>query len=162
MVRIADRGEEAGVAERAADVFRRAGPLAAHARGVPLVRLGAEDVLDDDLVLPPVAEVVGVQKPATLRTHRVQPHVELVAQGQLTVRVGLAVLHALDVEGMQVAILPTHRELDDAVQPVERVSTRHEDSPPHRRHDVRQRHLQLKDLTRHGWHCPPFLASALP
>ncbi len=49
-----------------ADVLRRAGALTLDADRVDHLGLGRRDVLDQDLVLPPVAEVVRVAKPRPL------------------------------------------------------------------------------------------------
>ena len=59
--RVGEGGEKTRIPVRAAGVLRRAGILAGEADRVPCVRLGRADLLDHDLVLPPVAEVVDVR-----------------------------------------------------------------------------------------------------
>ena len=63
MLLVAGVGEdrlEIGVSPGAAAVLRRAGSLRGHEDRVVGVGVGVEQVLDEDLVLPVVAEVVGV------------------------------------------------------------------------------------------------------
>ena len=126
MAGIDDRRHELGVPLGPAHVLRRAGPLAGQAQRVPLVRIGRRHVLDQDLVLPPVAEVVRVPHAGALGRDRVEPEVQLVVQGQLAGRVGFAVLGALHLERVQVAVVPAHRVLDRPVYPVQRVPARDE------------------------------------
>ena len=68
MLQIRDRGEEIGVAGSAADVFRRAGVLAGEALDAePRLRLNT-GALDQDRVMPVIAEVVDVIEAARLAT----------------------------------------------------------------------------------------------
>jgi hypothetical protein len=63
-------------------------------------------------------------------------------------RVGRAVKSASDDEMMQVAVRPSHRNLDDLVQTVERQVRPHQDAPPDRRLGPLERDLEL--IKRHA------------
>src|SRR5262249_52569533 len=84
----------------------------------------------------------------------------VVAEVQHAVRVGVRVLDAADLEGVQMAVHPTHAELDDVVQPGQR-TVLHLDATPDRGTDVLEGYLQLEDRPRSfaGGHRPsPLLA----
>src|SRR5262249_58191504 len=73
------------VAVCAADVLGRAGTGAGQAHRVALRRVGRDDLLDRDLVLPPVAEVVDVAEPVVLADHGVEaglPRIPYVQDGR--------------------------------------------------------------------------------
>src|SRR5262249_3836090 len=66
VVRVLDGFDEVRVAPDAADVFRRTGPFALQADRIPRSRLGPLDALEENLVLPRVAEIVLVAEPEPL------------------------------------------------------------------------------------------------
>src|SRR5262245_16419295 len=104
------------VAPHTAAVLGWAGSPAGEADGV-LDAVGWEDVLDEQVVLPGVAEVVGVAQPGTGTDAKLeQPDPGFVGDvaRQLKGRAGEAA--AVDLEGVQVGVLPAEHCLYDLVQ----------------------------------------------
>ena len=79
--------------------------------------VGGEDVLDEEVVLPGVAEVVGVAQPGAGAGGQVlQPGRAFVGGLVPELEVGPGVAAAAGLEGVQVGVLPAERHLDDLVQ----------------------------------------------
>src|SRR5262249_13905049 len=124
-----------------AAVVRRGGAPATRApRGRRLA--GVEHLFYDDVVLPVVAEVVGIPE---LALHRggdlLQRHPLLRAVAEPGV--GLPEVAVRGVEDVHVPTVPAERDLDDHVQSVEADIGRHLESAPDRRFRSPQPHLEL-------------------
>jgi len=96
-------------------------------------------------VRPRVAKVVFVGEAVTGR-HDLGESVSLLVENIVTpIRVGDTVTAIADLEGVKVAVLPSHDGLEDVVEPRERAVTGNEQSSPYLRLEVVQRDLQLND-----------------
>ena len=151
--RLSQRVEQLSVAEGPAAVVRRRGPPAVEAvRGVD-GRVGRQDVLDDDVVLPVVAEVVAVEQLRSLaRRDAAQRHPAFVLDALLLAPPDIELRRsepaAAGLELVEVAVGPGEDSLEHRVQGREGGGARHLDAPPDRRADVAEGDLQLVDR---GW-----------
>src|SRR6201995_725336 len=129
------------IAPNAAAIFRRTVALAGDAGGIGLAVDGGLDFLDGRRVVPIVAEIVDIAEAGDAGfEHAAQGQAVLV--GDVIDGAAVAILSAVDVEGMEVAALPTHRCLDRLMQRAERHRAGHEEPAPDRRLRSPQRHLQ--------------------
>src|SRR4029077_11290813 len=109
---------ELGVAPDAAAVVGRGGTPPPRATRVPRGLVMVENLLHPDVVVPVVAEIVGVAQLAVDRggdlfqRHRLFRAVTQVGGGGPETAVG-------GFEDVQVAVVPAECDLDDGVQPVE-------------------------------------------
>src|SRR5436190_2457079 len=74
-----------GVAPRASAVFRWASPFGGDQEGIVDRGIGIEDILDEDLVLPAVAEVIRVTEPITDAYQFVDRDLALVTESELRI-----------------------------------------------------------------------------
>src|ERR1700733_10163754 len=93
----------------AATVLRRACAPTGDASRVDTVVCCYRARLDDELVLPAIAEVILVLDPVRCRRQVGEPECPLVEIAQLVIGVRLSVAHASDPESVQVIVLPAHR-----------------------------------------------------
>jgi len=135
-----------GVAPHPTAVLRRATALASEAHGVAPAGIGREHLLEDDVVLPVIAEVVDVADALSGFPEQVGDRDSaLVAVTEF--RVGQPVVDATRFEGMEVVVLPPHRDLDHVVEPAEPHGGGHEQPAPDRRLGCPdETDLQLQDL----------------
>jgi hypothetical protein len=101
--------------------------------------------LDDDQVLPIVAEVIGVFEaldacPADLVERQARLVGHLVGGG------GIAEALTGDLEVVQVCVFPAHARLNGVVQVTQRHAGRDQETTPHRRANAGQGSLQLDDV----------------
>ena len=122
-----------GEPARTAAVLGRARALAGDALWVYRGRVGRGSGLDGNLVFPAVAEVVLVTGQVPGLHQITDPELLFVERLKLVVQISRAVFPAGDPEHVQVGVLPPHRGLDDAVDPVEGVASGDHHLSPHRR-----------------------------
>jgi len=121
MVRVVGLGDcldEGGVARRTPDIFRRRRIGARYAQCNVEHWVGRQTALNLDAVIPVVAEVIDLAERAGCAERGCQAYA-LFASGRLAkviVRVGDAVAFAGNLELVQVAVLPTHHDLNDLMQ----------------------------------------------
>lgn len=146
---IADGFEKALKPPRSADVLGRTG---AFPRGATRISHtgGSRDYAFDDNSMPPVvAEIVGVLELRSFRSH-----VEKAGSSYVVRRITPAfavvdaVTHSVDLELVEMAVVPAHRALHDVVKVGQRRRRRHLDTPPNRRFRVEQRDLEYVDRLR--------------
>src|SRR3954471_18227015 len=126
---VRQHGEKVLVTPGTAAVLGRAVPFSRKTGGVATGLKRPPGALNQDRVLPVVAEVVGVGKAADAGVqHLVQGQPLLV--GHLVEAVGVAILAAGDVEGMEMAAVPAHRRLDGLMQVAQRHLTGNEKATP--------------------------------
>jgi hypothetical protein len=112
-------GKEVLVAPHTAAVLGRAGVSPAHADRITHPRIGIEDRLDPDDVLPAVAEVVLVRQRLALGQAQVaQGGRRVVREHQFGFRLAVPVLAVR--EHVQMRVGPAHRRLPDRVQAAQR------------------------------------------
>ncbi len=154
VARVRQHLEQSQIAIDAAAILRRAGPLARDQRRVGLLRVERLDLLDDDLVLPIVAEVVDVAEALDAPLdQRAELDVAVVVGGLVArpgIVVGLTIAAVADLELMQVVVLPAHRRLDDPVQHVQAAVGGDADPTPDGRPQAAQRDLEDERSRRHG------------
>jgi len=138
---------ELGVAPDAAAVVGRGGTPPTRAPRVPRRLVVVEYLLHQDVVVPVVAEVVGVAQRAVqrggdlLQRHRCFRAATQVGVGGTETAVG-------GFEDVQVAVVPAECDLDDGVQPGEADVGGHLEAPPDRWLRAPQPHLDLIDRRR--------------
>jgi hypothetical protein len=130
---------EAGESAGTAAVLGRARALAAGALRVHRGRICRGAGLDGKLVFPAVGEVVLVTSQVPGLHQVTDPELFLVERPGLIAGVRAAVLPAGDPEHMQVRVLPSHRGLDDAMDPVQGAASGDHHLPPGRRAVTRRR-----------------------
>jgi len=111
-------------------------PTGAHRVGT--ARLDSEDLLDADVVVPVVGEVVVVDEP-------LGPPQPESAQGDLAVLVEAFVLVPVNLEAMEVIVLPGEGDLQDGVQLGQGGIGANQETAPDERADPSQHHAQLVD-----------------
>src|SRR5258705_12574358 len=135
------------VATNPAAILRGAGVRAGETNGMFALGIGRQNLLDEYLVLPAVAEIVLINKIAFHRRSHFSDGVAFLADGLPAkihhVRVGSAVESVADDELVQMTVGPTHYSLDDAVQSIERHVRANNNTAPDRRLRTLQRDLQL-------------------
>jgi hypothetical protein len=107
-------------ARRAADIFRRRGPLAIQIQGIVNIWIGGPNVFYGDTMLPIVTEVVGVVEFCDAAIDQgCQAHilgvVNLMAPGRV-LGAGFAIDALPDCELVEVIVLPRHDHLDEFMQ----------------------------------------------
>src|SRR5215204_6135766 len=126
---IRQHGEKVLVTPGTAAVLGRAVPFSRNTGGGATCLKWPPGSLNQDRVLPVVAEVIGVGKAA----HAGGPHLvqgQPLLVGHLVEAVGVAILAAGDVEGMEMAPVPAHRRLDRLMQVAQRHLTGDEKASP--------------------------------
>ena len=101
--------------------------------------------LDDDLVAPRVPEVVLIEEPVPARDQVGESHGLFVDVVVLPFRVGHAIALPVDLEKVQVVVLPPHCRLEDRVQFGQLDLSGHQQPTPDRGGVVHQRNTQLDD-----------------
>jgi len=145
VVRVGQAVDEFLVALRPAASSGGHAPPPATQAGYPAVGLGCDQILQDDLVFPAVAEVVLVAERVTFATGQVpQGGSALVAQRE--VPVGDAIADGVVDEHVQVRVGPSHGGLDHMVEAVQADRRGHEQAPPDRRIDVQQGDREAEHL----------------
>ena len=127
VVRVLDGLDEIGVAPNAAAVFGWAGTFSINAKGILLPRLLLRAALEQNLVIPGIAEVVLVDEPEFLAVFR-DDVAQVRGRGVFVFHLlevvlhehGIAVILFADLEVVQVRVGPAHRRLDVFVELVER------------------------------------------
>ena len=131
----------------ATGVLRRAGPLPGQAKGMAQWLVLGQDLLHGNLVDPGIPEVVFIAE--LLLGLQAQPGecdpFALVIHPSPRVR--LAEVRAVDVEGMQVVVLPAEGLLDHAMEHSQIKGCGHQHPPLDRRTESEQRHLHLEHVT---------------
>ena len=143
VVGVGEDAPEVRVSPGAAAVLWRAGALGDDQDRVGDVRVGVEQVFDDDLVLPVVAEVVGVAEASAEVDELAECDLALVAEPELGI--GVAELLLAEGEHVHVVVLPAERCLEDLVQVIEAGVGAEMQPPP----DRRLGHAEQLDLDLH-------------
>ena len=154
MLGIAQSLQHGLVSPDTARIVRRASTFSLDAHRVFGNALGRQNPLQQDDVLPAVAEVVDVLHRRSLLGQRLlQSRFQLVdnilgrPEPESDVEVLLHLHHHVagfaGLEFVQVAVLPAHRRLDDPVKALHGEVIRHQHAPPNRRLASPQRDLDL-------------------
>jgi len=154
MLRILDCVEKTPVAPGASDVPRRTGPGAGRAPWIIHTGLRCRDLLNDDDVLPDVAEIVLV---CELRFFPLDEFRESIFLLVINVVVEIVVPHSemltINLKHAEVAVGPARRRLDHQVKVIDAGFVRHLNTPPDCRPGVANLDLQVIDGFR--WRARP-------
>ena len=141
--RIEDRLQKIHEPVRTADVLRRTAPGPVHEGWILHVRVAVANLLDDHVVPPVVAVVVGVDEPLHAACDQdAQPQALRLVDRRLVIELPkrrIAVAAAVDVEFPEVREGPPHGHLDRVVQSLQCRRQGHVDAPS----DLRLQFLQL-------------------
>ena len=146
VIGVGNRRQEILVAPNATNVFERTGSFALQAKWIPLPIRRRQTALEQDFMFPTIAKIVHVAKAESLAglgqnatDHRLGgiDAVEVAFQ-----KTGITVAHSLNIELVQMAIVPTHRRLDVSMQLIERAIV-NLNPPPDRRSDVDEDDFEL-------------------
>ncbi len=122
ILRVGDRLQTIDVAGPPTAIFWWAGPCAFEADGISCLGVGRRKALEQDLVLPTVAEIVLVNPLGSLgrlREEFAQKHAPLVLELDppiVAVGVWFHIGRFADLEEMQVVVPPAERRLDVLVE----------------------------------------------
>jgi hypothetical protein len=145
MMRIPDRFEKTRETVNPTTVLRRTGTLAGNDPWVPCSRHHRLDLLQDDVVLPPVTKIILVaEKILRSPEYFIKPHPSLVLAIEREFRIGQAVQCSTNLELVQMAVGPSHDCLKDFVEARELDVRSDADSPPDRRAATAEGDLQLE------------------
>src|SRR4051812_32170944 len=106
---------------------------------------GRQALLDHERMFPVVAEVVGVGEAGDARPDQIVQG-DAVLVGDIVDGTRITVLPALNVEGVEMVVFPSHGGLDCAMQATERRLAGNQEPAPGRRFCAAQRHLQAHHL----------------
>jgi hypothetical protein len=150
MVRVLERLQQALVSGHSAYVFGRTGARARKTNRIPHTCLWGKTVFDEELVLPPVPEIVLVGKARRLTLndiaepvfapvdHFTQNHVALIRY---------PILLTPDEESVEVGVRPTHHDLQSVVEFGEGDVASHLELPPDGWMRAAESDLELVDLS---------------
>ena len=151
--RIEDRLHEVHEPVRAADVLWRTAPGPVHESRIFPVRVAVANLLDDHVVPPVVAVVVGVDDPLHAACDQdAQPQALRLVDRRLVIELPerrIAVAAAVDVEFPEVREGPPHGHLDRIVQGLQCRRQGHVDAPPDLRLQLLQLDAQPRDPLAH-------------
>src|ERR1035437_3566297 len=144
VVRVPDRFEDHRIHVSTPDVLGWARPLAFETHRELEHQIQRAHRLDDHLVAPVVPEVVLVFESRPLSHHFGQPHRLVVDVGHLELRVGDPIANTVNLEAVQVIVLPAHRRLEDRVQFRHGDASGNKEASPDHRDVILQRDAQLE------------------